>query len=366
MDRVALLFNRTYIDAHHCFMELANQLAKSGFGVDIYLIMNAVNHQPFFETPNIRIFSFPFSKFQRAEYWSKIFFSQDRKYKAIIATPIEGAWVAYNTAKIQRIPFYYFADELVEHLIGNSPEGMRKKLVARNYKANKKAAATIALGDERYTAQKQLNKIDYPHDCIVIPNAPAGDPVKLKSNYFRDIFNIEDRKPILLFAGTLNWNLAKKIYEESKDYSDRNYHLIFHARTLGMMGNDSHPFIKISNVPIPASMMNYAVSSADIGLAIYDKKSIHETRNGFTGGKIGTYLKNELPLITGSAENLRFFAEKGVGTYWDGETAFDETANKAISNIDTFRKNIPVFYKENLQYEIFFQRFLNHLLKEIN
>lgn len=366
MDKVALLFDRTYIDAQACFMELANQLAKSGFGVDLYIIMNGINHQPFFETPNIRIFSFPVSKFQRAEYWSKIFFSSDRKYKAVIATPIQGTWVAYNTAKIQKIPFYYFADELAEHLIAGSPAAMRKKLAARNYKANRKAAATIALGEERYAVQQQLNNINYAHDCIIIPNAPAGDTVKLKSNYFRDVFNIEDRKPILLFAGTLNWNLAKRIYEETKDYSDRDYHLIFHTRTLGMMGQDNHPFIKISRIPIPASMMNYAVSSADIGLAIYDKNSIHETRNGFTGGKIGTYLKNELPLITGSAENLRFFDEKGVGTYWDGETAFDEIANKAISNIDIHRKNIPFFYKKNLQYEVFFQRFLNHLLKTIN
>jgi hypothetical protein len=365
MDRVALLFDRTYIDAHHCFMELANQLAKSGFGVDVYIIMNSVNHHPFFEAQNIRIFSFPFSKFQRAEYWSKILFSQDRKYKAIIATPLHGTWVAYNTAKIQKIPFYYFADELVEHLIESSPAPMRKKLAAMNYKANKKAAATIALGEERYTAQKQLNKIDYPHDYIVIPNAPAGDTVKLRSNYFRDIFKIEDRKPVLLFAGTLYWNLAKKIYEETKGYSDRDYHLIFHARSLGQMGKDSHPFIKISNVPIPGSMLNYAISSADIGLAIYDKKSVHETRNGFTGGKIGTYLKNELPLITGSADNLRFFEEKGVATYWDGETAFDEIAKKTISNIDTLRKNIPAFFRENLQYEVFFQRFLDHLMKKI-
>lgn len=367
MDRIALLFDRTYIDAHPCFMELANQLAKSGFGVDIYIVMNAINHHPFFETKNIRIFPFPLSKIQRIEYWSKIIFTQDRKYKAIVGTPVSGVWMAYNTAKIQKIPFYYLADELIQHLIDSSPAALRKKLANRNYITNKKAVATIALGEERYTMQQQLNKIDYPHDHIVIPNAPAGNTVKLKSNYFRDIFNIEDRKPILLFAGTLYWNLAKKIFEETKNYSDRDYHLIFHARSLGMMlGNDTHPFIKVSNVPIPASMMNYAVSSADIGIAVYDKNSMQEIRNGFTGGKIGTYLKNELPLITGSVESLRFFEEKGVGTYWNGETPFDEIAKKVIDNIGPYRKNIPAFYKENLQYELFFQRFLDHLMKAIN
>lgn len=365
MDKIALLFDRTYIDAHHCFMDLAVQLAESGFGVDLYMINNSYNHQPFFSNRNIRIFSFPVSQFQKAEYWSKMIYSKDRRYKAMIATPVMGTWVAYKTAKIQKIPFYYLADELVGHLLTNSPAEKRKELAKKNYLSNRKAAATIALGEERYTIQKELNKIDYPHEHFIIPNAPAGDTVKLKSNYFRDIFNIEDRKPILVFIGTLNWILARKIYEETKGYNDRDYHLIFHARTLGLMGENDHPFIKVSTMPIPSSMMNYAMSSADIGLALYDKNSVHETRNGFTGGKIGTYLKNELPLIIGSAGNLRAFAEKKVGVYYDGEAAFDEIALHAIRDREQLRKNIPAFYRENLQYEVFFEPFKEHLKRSI-
>ena len=51
-------------------------------------------------------------------------------------------------------------------------------------------------------------------NILFLPNGQAGAAIKLRSNYFRDIFNLEDRKPILLFAGTLNWNLARRIYEE--------------------------------------------------------------------------------------------------------------------------------------------------------
>lgn len=365
MSKIALLFDRTYIDAQHCFIELASQLAKDGFGVDLYMVNNPYNNQPFFEDKNIRILPFPESKFQKAEYWSKIVYSNDRRYKAVIATPITGTWIAYKTAKIQKIPYYYLADELAEHLLTNSPAGERKKLAARNYTANKHAAATIALGEERYEVQKKLNRIDYPHDHIVIPNAPAGNAIRLKSNYYRDIFNIEDRKPILLFAGTLNWNLAKKIYEETKTYGEKDYHLIFQTRTVGLMGENDHPFIKISRTPVPSSLMNYAVSSADIGLALYDKKSLHETNNGFTGGKIGTYLKNQLGLIVGSADNLKVFEEGGVGTYWDGETPFDSIATQTIQKVEAYRRNIPAFYKSNLQYEVYFEKLKEHIRKSI-
>jgi hypothetical protein len=365
MQRIALLFDRAYFDTQPCFMELAIQLANSGFLVDIYMPFKSNNHLPFFENNSIRILPFPDSGFQKAEYWSKIIYSKDRKYNAIIGTPVRGVWVSYNTARIQQIPYYYFADELVDHIVVNSPPGTQKKLGKRNYLANKNAIASIVLSEERFNIQKILNKIDYPHDHIVIPNAQSGDAKRLKSNYFRDYFNIEDRKPILLFIGTLGWNLAKKIYEETKNYGEREYHLIFHARTSGLMGGKSHPFIKISDIPLPGSILNYAISSVDLGLALYDKNFTQENRNGFTGGKIGTYLKNELPIIAGSAENLRLFEEKEVGVYWNGESPFDEIASKAIRNMEINRKNIPTFYRENLQYEFFFEKFKSHLERSI-
>jgi hypothetical protein len=365
MSRIALLFDRTYIDAHYCFSELAIRLADSGYSVDLYYIRDTVNYQPFFENPNIRLLPFPQSRFEFLEYWSKIMYSKDRKYDAIIATPIKGAWLAYQTARLRKVPYYYLADELLDHLVDGLSLGKYKKEVRKNYLSNKNAIATIALGEDRYSIQKGLNRIDFPHDHIVIPNAPAGKATRLRSHYFADLFQIEDRKPIILFAGTLDWRLAKKIYEETKNYGEKNYHLIFHTRSTGKIQKSDHPFIKISSVPLPAGMVNYAVSSADIGLALYDKNSEHETRNGITAGKIGTYLKNELPLIAGSAENLKIFEQEKVGTYWDGNSPFDSVANKAINNLEVHRKYIPEYYKRNLQYEIFFEDLKKHLSKII-
>jgi len=365
MPKIALLFDRSYIETQHCYMEPAIQFANNGFQVDFYMVNNPYNTQPFFQNNNIRILPFPESAFQKMEYWSKIIYSSHHKYSAIIGTPVAGAWISYRTARLQKIPFYYFADELLSHMLSIYPEAQRRTLEKRNYIANKKAVATIALGEERYQVQKEQNRIDYPHEHIVLPNAPSGNAVRIRSNYFRDIFNIDDRKPLILFAGTLNWTLAKKIYEETKTYGERDYHLVFQTRTTGLMGENDHPFIKISTNPVPSAMLNYAFSSADIGLALYDKNSVHETNNGFTGGKIGSYLKNELPLLIGSAENLKAFAEQGVGTYWDGETDFDKVAADAIRDRDAHRRNIPEFFKHSLQYEVHFAKLLEHVKKSI-
>jgi hypothetical protein len=366
MNKIALLFDRSHIDTQYCFMELAIQLANNGFSVDLYMINTSNNHLPFFENQNIRILPFPESKFQKAEYWSKIIYSKERRYKAIIATPIMGTWIAYQTARIQKIPYYYFADELADHLLADKPTKVRPKFERRNYISNKKAIATIALNEERFEIQKRINRINYPHDHVTLPNGQSGEAVKLRSHYFRDIFNLEDRKPILLFAGTLNWNLARKILEETKTYSEKEYHVIFQSRTIGLMGEGGHPFIKMSTIPIPSAMMNYAVSSADIGLVLYDKDSVHETNNGSAGGKIGTYLKNGLPLIAGSALYLKTYEDEGVGTYWDGAVDFDQVARSAIDLLSSHKIQIPGFYKRHLQYELFFDRFKEHLLNAID
>ena len=341
---------------------MAIQLSKAGFAVDLFMTRNGGNYLPLFEEQNIRILTFPTSALQMAEFWYKVIVSGDRKYRAVVGTPVAGAWLAYKLASYLRIPYYYFADELVEHLIINSPERIRSKMASQNFRANRHASASIALGEVRYLEQKELNKIDYPHEHIILPNAPSGPAVRMRSNYFRDIFNIEDRKPILIFIGTIQWNLAKKLYEETKNYSDRDYHVIFHGRTLGLMGNGDHPFIKVSNFPLPSALMNYAVSSADIGLALYDQSTFRESRNAFTGGKIGTYLKNELPIIAGNAVSLKVFEEQKVGIYWDGELEFDLVAKRTVAILKDLRPNIRNFYRDNFQYELFFESFRKHLI----
>jgi len=382
VERIALFFDKPYIQTQHCYMDIAIQLAKS-FDVDLYMILSSNNNIPFFEEQNIRILPFPRSQAQKMEFWARLF-SGGKKYKAVIGTPLEGAWLSYQVSKIQGIPFYYFADELFKNLTAHKTQQQKKVLVKRMKNIQRNAAATIIPSiiytgpdmslDERlnidpyYLAVKSEReefletKQDTGHSFIVLPNAPSYTAKKQRSHFYRDIFNIDDDKPILFYAGTLDWALSRKIFEETKSYQDKPYHLIFQARTLGLMGDTPHPFIKISTVPIPSSMMNYAVSSVDIGLALYDKNRPKEAENGFSSGKIGTYLKNEIPMIAGSLPEFKAFETHGVATFWDGEEAFDNIALRSISELEANRRKVPAFYEKYLQYEVFFEKLYTNII----
>jgi hypothetical protein len=366
MKRVALFFDRTYIDAHSCFTELAKHLAESGYEVDLYCFFNSFNPPPAFYNQHIRVLNFPRSKFERADFWYRITFVKEYEYKAVIGTPFEGAFLAQKVSRRLNIPFIYFADEVFNMASDRHDFSNYSKLKEHDIRVNNSAIATIALGRERYDYQTKINKLNANHKYFIIPNAPSGKSEQLRSHYFRDVFNINDNKPIVLFIGSLSWMLAEKLYESSRKYSEKPYHLIFHTRTIGLLGSTPHPFIKISQTPIPSVMLNYLISSADIGLVLYDKESIIEKENALTAGKIGTYLKNNLPLIVGNVENLKQLDANGIAVYIEDIHSIDQAVQRIMTNLATYKKNIENVYSKAYNYSLFykpFESFLNEAIK---
>lgn len=365
MKRVALFFDRPYVDAHSCFIELAKHLAINGYEVDLYCIFNSYNQPPVFSDSKIRVLKFPASKFEKAEFWYRINFVKEFKYHAVFGTPFNGIFLAEKISKKFNIPFIYLADEIFNMSLDRHVFPNYAELKKHDREANKNASATIALGKERFEYQTKINNLPADHKYFVIPNAPAGRSEQLKSHYFRDIFNIDDDKPILLFIGSLNWTLAKKLYDVSVTCTDKPYHLIFHARSLGQMGTEAHPFIKISTDPVGSNMLNYIVSSADIGLVLYDNESVAEKENALTGGKIGTYLKNNLPIIAGNATELKQLEEKGVASFISSISAIDNAVKKIMAEKSVYKKNIEKVYAAEYDYSKFYEplhTFLNELV----
>ncbi|MBY0427285.1 MAG: hypothetical protein K2Q22_16740, partial [Cytophagales bacterium] len=301
MKRVGLFFDRTYVDAHYCFTELARKLSESGYYVDLYYISNPSNPSPTFFSDKIRVLDFPVSRFSKIDFWYKTLLTNDRKYSLVIATPIFGLLLAQQVAYLQKIPLYYLADEVFDpdiqwHYIKNFD-----KVKAQEKRINQFCAGTLALGDLRYAYQKQVNQLPDAHRHFILPNSSSGPAERIQTNFLRDLLGLHDEKPIVLFIGTMHWKLAKGVWEEARNYSEQPFHLVFHMRTVGLNKDfEKHPFIHYSGLPMPQYLMNYLVSSASIGLVLYDKEDPKEARNGWTGGKIGTYLKNCIPLIAGN------------------------------------------------------------------
>lgn len=364
MKKVGLFFDRTYVDAHYCFTELARKFAENGYAVDLYYTATSSNSTPTFFNEKIRVLEFPVSNFAKIEFWYKNILTKDRKYDLLIATPIFGLLLAQQVAYFQKIPLYYLADEVFDpeiqwHYIKNFD-----KVKAEEKRINQTCAGTIALGELRYEYQKKINDLPEAHPHFVLPNAPSGPAERIKTNFLRDLVGIQDDKPIVLFIGTMYWKLAQKVWEEARNYKDENFHMVFHMRTVGLTKDfEKHPFIHYSGLPMPQYLMNYLVSSASLGLVLYEKEDPKEARNGWTGGKIGTYLKNCMPLIAGNQDIFKHFEENGIGKFWDGRSEILPLINETLNISDSLSKNIPAFYEKEYAYDQFFPAFLKHVEK---
>lgn len=368
MKRVALFFDRSYVDAHSCFTELAKHLAYSGYQVDLYCMFNSYNPIPSFFNDKIQVLNFPLSKFERIEFWYRIYFVKEYQYCATFGTPFKGTFWANKVAKRFNAPFIYLADEIFNMASDRHNFPNYSGLKKQDIEMNRAASATIALGSERYLYQKKINQIPADHKYFVIPNSPAGKSEQLRSHYLRDLFNITDNKPIVLFIGSIDWTLAKKLYDSTFNVSEKPYHLIFHTRSKGLMGSGSHPFIKVSQTPFPSTMLNYVISSADFGLVLYNNDILIERENALTGGKIGTYLKNNLPLIAGNVESLKSLEEKGVAVYINDITEIDSAVEKLMKNIAEYKRNIEQVYSQEYNYSVFFkpfESFLNNIVRQV-
>lgn len=357
--RIALFFDRTYIDAQFCFIELINCFLEEGYAIDIYYKQSNYSTPPSFFSEKIRLFSIPQSLLQKIGFWLKIIFSKDRTYKLTIGTPIDGVWLSYLLKRIKHTPYLYFADEIFDAETKHHKLSNWGKSKVKDINANLNALGTIALGKERFEYQQKINGLPTNHIKFILPNAPRGESKRLRSNYLRDILDINDTKPIVLFLGTHNWKLAEKLWEQSKSFSEEDFHLIYHSRSIEK--ERTHPFIKISNQPLPSYMLNYLVSSADLGLALYDENNDAEKENALTGGKIGVYLKNNLPIIYGNSTNLKTLDKFNIGVYWDGETDIRETIKYCLNNAELYKKSIVEYYTIEMNYNQKFKDLLEIL-----
>ena len=65
------------------------------------------------------------------------------------------------------------------------------------------------------------------------------------------------------------------------------------------------PHVRFSRQVLPAALLGYAVSSASIGLALYDESRTNNRLMGTASGKVSLYMKNALPVIATRAGGIR-------------------------------------------------------------
>ena len=352
--RVALVFDRPYVDAHPCFREMAVQFALHGWKVDLLMETAATHPLPQFDSAMVRILPFQKSRAGLVKVLSHLVLRN--QYTLVVATPQWPLYWAIKAHRWRQFPVVCLSDEVYLHEEARTPT--QKKWKLREMRAHQSATMTVTLSERRMDMVARENRLLGDHPYVVIPNAPSGMARREVNCYYRERFSVPDGHGILLHSGTLAWRLAGQLANVAADWS-APWAVVFQGRFAGAHGQHvPGRCVHYEENVFPAQRMREVTSSADIGLALYDRSNALEQRNGETPGKLGLYLSCALPVICGNVDSLRWVSEEKCGEWVENVSEIPAAAERIKANYELYSKNAAGVFNERFEYSSRFEAFL--------
>jgi hypothetical protein len=351
--KVALLFDRPYVDAHPCFREMVENFALHGWRVDLLMVTAPTHPLPGFNSVMIRILPFQKSRSGLLRVLSHLL---SRSYTLVVATPQWSLYWAIWARRWGGFKVVCLSDEI--YLDEESRTSTQKKWKSREMRAHQTADFTVSLSETRMLSAMQENLLRPDHPYSIIPNAPSGQASRASGCYYRDRFSIPTDRGILVHSGTLNWRLAAQLASFAANWAE-SWAVVFQGRFHGANGQCiPGRSVYYEERVFPAGQMREITSSADMGLALYDRDHPLERRNGETPGKLGLYLSCALPVICGNVDSLRWVEEEKCGAWVNDVSEIPAAAARIRANYQSYCQNAARVFNERFEYSSHFNSFL--------
>ncbi len=203
---------------------------------------------------------------------------------------------------------------------------------------------------------------------MILPVTSMGEPISIKSRFFRDRFGISEEKKIVIYSGNLKpWALCAEIVDSVEKWPS-DYALIMHTWNTKIMQTPYVEKLKekakglpvyFSNEYIEYDQLAKTLSSADIGLAFYEDIDKNFNEILYSSNKIGEYLKAGLAVICSDFLELNKFVSKNqIGSAIPLDKLPD-TLKNIQTRIDTYKKNAIACYQNNYRFDAYFDKFYN-------
>jgi hypothetical protein len=339
MPDVAFVIEHPYVDALACFREPIKALAARGYGVDVYLRFTAWHPVPTFTDRNIRFIPLNVTHLGTAALLSQLI---SRRYVIVFTVPQWSLHWTTVASRITRTPVAYISDEF-------RTDETRQK--ARERREHQQCAFTIALSPERAEYIRELNKLPANHPMYIVPNAPPGPAERQTSHYYQDLFGIPYDRPIVLHAGSMGWSPINDLITAASAWGPDQPAMVFQGRLpTEMVNRQSHGSVWFSQTSVPSDLLNYATSSAHIGLALYDGVKANDRLMGTASGKLCLYMRNALPVITTRLDCFEWVEREGCGLRVGTVDEIPEATRTIMRDYNTYVCNVRRFYAEHLDF----------------
>lgn len=358
-QRAAFVIPPPYVDALACFRETIKFLADQGWHIDLYTSLSPLHPTPNFGRENVRLVPIELTKTGAARLVASLV-ARSSGYRWLFAVPQWSLHYAGVATSLAAIPMVCISDHLTAE--GEAATGEQRKWKRRERRAHQRCAFTIALSDARGAFIRQENHLGAHHPIITVPNSAPGPARRIASRYYQDALDIGSDKRVLLHAGSWWWKQGFAGLEDAaKSWNGRTV-LVFQGRVVNHTGTvPSHPNLRVNHTILPADLLDYAVSSAHIGLALYDTRIANDRLMGTASGKVTLYMKNMLPVIVKAHPSFEWIEQEGCGICVEDLTQIGAAADRIWSTYDSYVANVKRCYDDRLDFARAFQPVLARL-----
>ena len=345
---VAFVVEHPYVDALACFREAIKLLADRGWSVDLYTRLTSQHQAPSFERDRVRLI--PISQTRRGTMELVASLSMRRRpYDAIFTVPQWSLHYAVAAAKLRGTPVIYISDEIIAEAELETPEQRARK--ARERRDHAACAMTIALSPERAETIRRENQLPAEHPILVVPNSAPGPAIRLRSHYFADTLDFAPDTFIALHAGGLGWRPTEELLKVAAGWGEGGPMLVMQGRLHAQVAaRRDAARVRYARVTLPSQLLDYAVSSAHVGLALYDAQKLNDRVMGTASGKLNLYLKNALPVITTALDCFDFVEREGVGIRVSEVSEVPAALDRIRADYDGYVRRVKAFYDATLDF----------------
>nr|CRH06524.1 Protein of unknown function [Candidatus Magnetococcus massalia] len=352
--RVVGLIREPFIEKIPSARILVEHLAAIEMEVTIVTGVNCSYPEPSFGNGKIRFLKVK----ENNRRWQlptslKLFFSALRscfrtKPDFILGIGLYGGFIGLLISKLLKRPFVFSCIELPEKREAGVVLSYWQKLEYWLYRQ-----ADLVLVHDHFRAQfiVDQSKADGAR-FVVLPNTPGGKSRRVESEMLAEIFELDRKRDVILLhsGGFGAWFECDLLIQAAHDFPS-NYHLVFHTNhdvtntTFYQQHVANHLLpegVHFSHQPVPVDQLDRLVSSAKIGIAFYSGEHLGHRRHymGLASGKIGSLLKNGIPVITSDIPTLKEYVEGyGCGVCVRSPNELTSAVHTIMSDYDTYQAN---------------------------
>ncbi len=345
---VAFVIEHAYVDALACFREPIKALAARGAHVDVYTRLTPTHPAPVFASPRVRVIPVDITYSGAAALAARLATHRPR-YAVVLAAPQWGLHWAVRASAVTGAPVGYISDELI--IDSELTTSAQRRWKMRERRDHQRCAFSIALSQDRADFLRGANRLSGDHPIFVVPNSAPGPAQRLESHFFQEVLSIPANRTVIVHAGGMGWEPAEALAAAAAGWDDTMPAVVFQGRLpTQMRTRESRGAVWFSPATLPASLLDHAISSAHIGLALYDGRRANDRLMGTASGKLCLYMKNALPVITTRLACFDWVEREGCGVRVRTTDEIPDAARTICADYERYADAVRHYYARHLDF----------------